>query len=72
MSESSFGVDPGFDQEETSQSSDVRSGYDDNDEPAPRIVEETSEDDVDSHAADVAAGYQDELEDDDDGVTPPS
>ena len=38
MSESSFGVDPGFDQEETSQSSDVRSGYDDNDEPAPRIV----------------------------------
>ena len=35
MSESSFGVDTGFDQEETSQSSDVRSGYDDNDEPAP-------------------------------------
>lgn len=71
MSESSFGVDPGLDQEETSQSSDVRSGYDD-DEPQPRIVEETGEDDVDSHAADVAAGYQDELETDDDGVTPPS
>ena len=69
MSESSFGVDPGFDQEETSQSSDVRSGYDDNDEPAPQIVEETSEDDVDSHAADVAAGYEDEP---DDGVAPRS
>ncbi len=71
MSESSFGVDPGLDQEETSQSSDVRSGYDD-DEPQPRIVEEAGEDDGDSHAADVAAGYQDELETDDDGVTPPS
>jgi hypothetical protein len=64
MSESSFGVDPRFDEEETSQSSDVRSGYDD-DEPPARVVEESGEDDVDSHAADIAAGYEDELEDDD-------
>lgn len=66
MSESSFGPDTGFDQEETSVSSDVRSGYEDDDQPAPRVVEETSEDDIDSHASDIAAGYEDELEDDDD------
>ena len=66
MSESSFGPDTGFDQEETSVSSDVSSGYEDDDQPAPRVVQETSEDDVDSHAADIAAGYEDELEDDDD------
>jgi hypothetical protein len=59
MSESSFGVDPGFDKEETSQSSDVRAGYDD-DQPPPQVVEEASEDEIDSHAADVAAGYDDE------------
>jgi hypothetical protein len=59
MSESRFDPDPGLDQEETSISSDVRSGYDD-DQPPPRVVEETGEDDVDSHAADVAAGYKDE------------
>ena len=52
MSESRFGPDSGLDQEETSVSSDVRSGYDD-DQPPLRVVEETSEDDVDSHAADV-------------------
>jgi hypothetical protein len=59
MSESRFDPDPGLDQEEASISSDVRSGYDD-DQPPPRVVEETSEDDVDSYAADVAAGYEDE------------
>jgi hypothetical protein len=65
MSESRFGPDSGLDQEETSVSSDVRSGYDD-DQPPPRVVEETSEDDVDSHAADVAAGYDDEDREDSD------
>jgi hypothetical protein len=69
VSESRFGPDTGFDEEETSVSSDVRSGYDD-DQPSPRVVEETSEDDVDSHAADIAAGYEDELEDDDDQPSP--
>jgi hypothetical protein len=64
MSESRFGPETGFDKEETSVSSDVRAGYED-DEPSPRVVEETSEDDIDSHATDIAAGYQDELEDDD-------
>jgi hypothetical protein len=59
MSESSFGVDRGFDKEETSQSSDVRAGYDD-DQPPPRVVEEAGEDEIDSHAADVAAGYDDD------------
>src|SRR5215217_7594410 len=34
------------------------------DEPPARVVEEPSEDDIDSHAADRAAGYEDELEDD--------
>ena len=67
MSESRFGPDTGFDEEETSVSSDVRSGYEDDDQPSPRVVEE-SEDDLDSHAADIAAGYEDELEDDDDNT----
>jgi hypothetical protein len=66
VSESRFGPDTGFDEEETSVSSDVRSGYEDDDQPAPRVAQETGEDDVDSHAADIAAGYEDELEDDDD------
>ena len=61
MTESRFGPDSGLDQEETSVSRDVRSGYDDDDDqPQPRVVEETSEDDVDSHIADVAAAYDDE------------
>jgi hypothetical protein len=67
MSESSFGVDPGFDKEETSQSSDVRAGYDD-DEPPPLVVEEAGEDEIDSHAADVAAGYDDEDQEDEDTI----
>jgi hypothetical protein len=66
MTESRFGPDSGLDQEETSVSSDVRSGYDDDDQPPPRVVEETSEDDVDSHVADVAAGYDDEDREDSD------
>ena len=66
MSESSFSPDTGFDAEETSVSSDIRSGYEEDDQPSPRIVEETGEDGVDSHAADIAAGYEDELEDDGD------
>jgi hypothetical protein len=65
MSESRFGPDSGLEQEETSVSRDVRSGYDD-DQPPPRVVEETGEDDVDSHAADVAAGYDDEDREDSD------
>ena len=69
MSESTFGGDTGLEEEETSFSSDVRSGYDD-DQPPARVVEETSEDDVDSHAADRAAGYEDyNLEDDDEDDT---
>ena len=71
MSESSFSPDTGFDEEETSVSSDVRSGYKEDDQPSPRVVEETSEDDVDSHAADVAAGYEDEPEDDGNSNTLP-
>ena len=66
MSESTFGGDTGLEEEETSFSSDVRSGYDD-DQPPARVVEETSEDDVDSHFADRAAGYEDDdLGDDED------
>ena len=76
MSESTFGgeageprsgTNTGFDEEETSFSSDVRSGYDD-DQPPAQVVEETSEDDINSAAADRAAGYEgenDDLEDDD-------
>jgi hypothetical protein len=71
VSESSFSPDTGFDEEETSVSSDVRSGYEEDDQPSPRVVEETSEDDVDSHAADVAAGYEDEPEDDGNSNTLP-
>ena len=72
MSESTFGAEPGeprsgrntgFDEEETSYSSDVRSGYDDDDQPPARVVEETSEDDIDSAAADRTAGYEDEDDD---------
>lgn len=59
MSESTRGGDTGFEEEETSFSSDVRSGYED-DQPPARVVEETSEDDVDSHAADRAAGFEDD------------
>jgi hypothetical protein len=53
--ESRLGADTGFEEKETSYSSDVRSGYDE-DQPPARVVEEPSEDDVDSHAADIAAG----------------
>jgi len=42
---------------------DLLKGYNE-DEPPARVVEEPSEDDIDSHAADRAAGYEDELEDD--------
>jgi len=69
VSESRFSPDTGFDEEETSVSSDVRSGYEDDDQPSPRVVEESGEDRVDSHAADVAAGYDDEPEDDGDNNT---
>jgi hypothetical protein len=44
---------------------DLLKGYNE-DEPPARVVEEPSEDDIDSHAADRAAGYEDELEDDED------
>lgn len=73
MSESTFGAEPGeprsgtetgFDEEETSYSSDVRSGYDDDDQPPARVVEETSEDETNSAAADRAAGYEDEDDED--------
>ena len=61
MTERGFGADSGLDQEETSASKDVRTGYQaDDDQPAPRVVEDTGEDDVDSHAADIAAGFEDE------------
>jgi hypothetical protein len=59
--ESMSGADTGLDREETSQSSDVRAGYegDVGDKPPERVVEESSEDDIDSHAADIASGYED-------------
>ena len=63
MSESRFGGDTGFEEEETSASSDARAGFDSDSEwnkPPERVVEETSEDDVDSAQADRAAGYDDE------------
>src|SRR5215216_7077591 len=44
---------------------DLLKGYNE-DEPPARVVEEPSEDDIDSHAADRATGYEDELEDDED------
>ena len=63
MSESTFGGDTGIEEEEeTSASADARAGFDsdsDGNQPPERVVEETTEDDVDSHAADVAAGYDD-------------
>jgi hypothetical protein len=68
MSESTFGGDTEFEEEETSASSDVRSGFDDDSDwnkPPERVVEETSEDDVDSAEADRVAGYDDEDLDDD-------
>ncbi|HEY6686830.1 MAG TPA: hypothetical protein VI094_11555 [Propionibacteriaceae bacterium] len=68
MSESTFGGDPGFEEEETSASSDVRAGFDsdsDWNKPPERVVDETSEDDVDSAEADRVAGYDDEDLDDD-------
>jgi hypothetical protein len=63
MSESRFGGDTGFEEEETSASSDARAGFDsdsDWNKPPERVVEETSEDDADSAEADRAAGYDDE------------
>jgi hypothetical protein len=73
MSESTFGSEPGesrvggdagFDERESSASSDVRAGYE-GDEPPERVVGETSEDEVDSAEADRVAGYDDEdLKDD--------
>jgi hypothetical protein len=44
---------------------DLLKGYNE-DEPPARVVEKPSGDDIDSHAADRAAGYEDELEDDED------
>jgi hypothetical protein len=61
MSESTFGGDAGI-EEETSASADARAGFDsdsDWNKPPERVVEETTEDDVDSHATDIAAGYDD-------------
>lgn len=71
MSESTFGRDTEFEEEETSASSDARAGFDsdsDWNKPPERVVEETSEDDVDSAEADRVAGYDDEDLDDDGGV----
>ena len=65
--ESRFGADTELEERESSYSSDVRAGYDDDDKPPERAVGETSEDEVDSAAADRAAGYDDDdLEDDED------
>jgi hypothetical protein len=66
MTERGFGADSGLNQEETSASSDVRAGYqdeNDRDEPSPRVVDEPGEDDVDSHGADIAAGFDDDAGD---------
>jgi hypothetical protein len=71
MSESRFGGDSGFEEEETSASSDARAGFDsdsDWNKPPERVVQETSEDDVNSAEADRAAGYDEEDLDDDGGV----
>jgi hypothetical protein len=71
MSESRFGGDTEFEEEETSSSADARAGFDSDSEwnrPVERVVEETSEDDVNSAEADRAAGYNDEDLDDDDGA----
>jgi hypothetical protein len=65
MSESTFGGDTGFDEEETSASADARSGFDsDWNKPPERAVDETSEDDVVSAEADRVAGFDDEDLDD--------
>lgn len=70
MTESTFGGDTEFEEEETSASSDVREGYDsdsdsDQNRPPERVVYETSEDDVNSAEADRVAGYDDkDIEDD--------
>jgi hypothetical protein len=71
MSESRFGDDTGFEEEETSASSDARTGFDsdsDWNKPPERVVEEISEDDVNSADADRAAGYDDEDLDEDGNV----
>jgi hypothetical protein len=71
MSEPTFGGDTEFEEEETSSSADARAGFDSDSErnqPAERVVEETSEDDVDSAEADRAAGYNEEDLDDDGAV----
>jgi hypothetical protein len=71
MSESTFGGDTGFEEEETSASSDARAGYDSDsarNQPPERVVDETSEDDVDSAEADRAAGYDEEDLDDGGGI----
>jgi hypothetical protein len=71
MSESRFGGDTEFEEEETSSSADARAGFDSDSEwnrPAERVVEETSKDDVNSAEADRAAGYNDEDLDDDGAV----
>jgi hypothetical protein len=68
MSESRFGGDTGFDEEETSASSDARAGFDSDSEwnkPPERVDTESSEDDVNSAEADRAAGYDEEDLDDD-------
>jgi hypothetical protein len=68
MSESTVGGDTGFEEEETSASSDARAGFDSDSDwntPPERVVDETSEDDVDSAEADRVAGYDDEDLDDD-------
>ena len=62
MSESTFDGDTGIEDEETSASADARAGFDsdsDWNKPPERVVEETTEDDVDSYATDIAAGYDD-------------
>jgi hypothetical protein len=71
MSESRFGGDTEFEEEETSSSADARAGFDSDSEwnkPEERVVEEPSEDDVNSAAADRAAGYDEEDLDDDGAV----
>jgi hypothetical protein len=71
MSESTFGGDTGFEEEETSASSDARAGFDsdsDRNQPPERVDNETSEDDVDSAEADRAAGYNEEDLDEDGDV----
>ena len=67
MSESTFGGDTEFEEEETSASADARAGFDsdpDWNKPPERVDDETGEDDVFSADADRAAGYDDEGVDD--------